>query len=522
MYIFNSEFWAYFAGLNLFQKIQMIATEPELTVLAGVFIVGLFIGWRMMPKKRDITHGSAEWGTIKDAEKAGYVVKNIDDTQQTLVGKLGGKVLGLMYHTLIVAKARGGKGVGYVIPNLLKYRGSVICNDIKGENYTITSGAREKMGQNVYKFDPYGYVKGGESHRFNPLDYIHDCDPEGITRARDLADIIAGPHDGGDSFFSDYAKKIIVLWTLYVCVKCDPEKRNLRSVRDFIALPQEKVRALLAEMANMPEFFGVIMNNASALLTLMGGEGGEESKTYMSVQASADVMTAFLDDPRVADSLSATDFKMETFKYIPSTLYIIVEAANLNVSQMLLKMIYTYAIKLNMTFDAPAEVKELGLKAMDKPLKFFMDEFAQLGRFDIVKQTMPLSAGYGVWFCIIVQDITQLKAAYKESAGDFFTNATRVFIGAENEQTAKVISESCGKTTVKQSSYTVKPGLFFDSKQLSCSSTGRELLTVGEAMQMPVERPILIAGGVKPLKIQRFTYFKDAEFKGLFKKFDTF
>lgn len=161
MYIFSSEFWAYFGGLNLFQKMQVIAQEPVLTVLAGAVVVGLFIGWRMMPKKRDITHGSAEWGTIKDAEKAGYVVKNIDDTQQTLVGKLGGKVLGLMYHTLIVAKARGGKGVGYVIPNLLKYRGSVICNDIKGENYAITADARENMGQNVYKFDPYNYVKKG-------------------------------------------------------------------------------------------------------------------------------------------------------------------------------------------------------------------------------------------------------------------------------------------------------------------------------------------------------------------------
>ena len=275
-------------------------------------------------------------------------------------------------------------------------------------------------------------------------------------------------------------------------------------MRDFIALPQEKVRALLAEMSNMPEFFGVIMNNASALLTLMGGEGGEESKTYMSVQATADVMTAFLDDPRVADSLSATDFKMETFKYIPSTLYIIVEAANMNVSQMLLKMIYTYAIKLNMTFDAPTEIEELGIKKMDKPLKFIMDEFAQLGRFEIVKQMMPLSAGYDVWFCIIIQDIMQLKAAYKEDTGEFLTNATRVFVGAESEQTAKVISDSCGKTTVKQNSYTVKPGVIFNSNQLSCSSTSRELLTVGEAMQMSVERPILIAGGVKPLKIQRF------------------
>ena len=519
MYIFNTEFWADFAGLNLFQKIQLIAQEPVLATMAGAVLIGLFIAWRMIPKKQDITHGSASWGTIKDAEKAGYVVENIDDTQQTLVGKLGGKILGVMYHSLIVAKTRGGKGVGFVVPNLLKYRGSVVCNDIKGENFCITAGAREKMGQNVYKFDPYGYVKDGEAHRFNPLDYIHDGDPEGITRARDLADIIAGPQHGGEAFFSDYAKKIIVLWTLYVCVKCEPEKRNLRSVRDFIALPQEKIRALLVEMSTMPEFFGVIMNNASTLLALMGGEGGEESKTYMSVQATADVMTAFLDDPRVADSLSATDFKLETFKYIPSTLYIIVEAANLNVSQMLLKMVYTYAIKLNTTFEAPAEIKELGLKQMDKPMKFFMDEFAQLGRFEIVKQMMPLSAGYDVWFCIIIQDIMQLKAAYKEDAGEFLTNATRVFVGAENEPTAKVISESCGKTTVKQSSYTVKRGAFFDSKQLSCSSTARDLLTVGEAMQMPVERPILIAGGVKPLKIQRFSHYKDSEFKGLFKEF---
>ena len=529
IYIFDLNFWQYFFNdLSFMQQIQMVA-DNYLLWFAFSVILGL-PGWCLVKmfkiafaKKTDITHGSAEWGTIQDAAKAGLVMDSYSD-KKTVVGRLCGKVLGTLYHTLIVAKTRGGKGVGFVIPNLLKYKGSFICNDLKGENYCRTHRQREKLGNQIFKFDPYEEIKGEENHGFNPFDYIKAGDPEAITLARQISDIIASPQKNGDAFFLEYGKKVLTMWILYVCAKFEGEERSLATVRRLITLQESEVAELLKEMQEMDDFDEVIKRNANKLLELRG-DGQKKSDTLLSIYATADTMTAWLDDTRVAKSLSKSDFALEMFRYEPSTLYIVVSPKNLDVSQMMIKIIYTIAIQQNLTMEPPLLAKEQGLKMSKYPLKFLMDEFAQLEKFEVVKKAMPISAGYGIWFIIIIQGIQQLRDYYGDGADEFLTNCTKIFVGAEEENTARKISEMCGKKTEGQISYTEKPVFFglFTQKVPNHSTTARDLITVGEAIQMPVEKPIFLTGAVKPLKIDRITYWdKDPDFAGLYDDYDSF
>lgn len=529
MYIFGADFWAYFFSLNILQKIQLIVQETELTVLAGALIVCLVIVFRMVSKPRqNITHGSATWGTVEDAKKLGrkrkvkaidnFIIDNIETTAKTIVAFMynGAKkvFIGVRYHLLLIAKTRSGKGKSNVLPNLLKYPWSVICNDIKGENYLRTFEKRQKMGQEIFKIDPFGCVKEFPSNKFNPLDYLAEGDEDCVTRARDLADLIGGTPPSGEPFFSDYAKKIITMWILYICVKYEGKERSLVTLRKLATLPSDAVKKILEDAIGMDNFNGILRQNAAAILSLMGKEEGKDSATFLSVYSSVDVMTAFLDDPRIAETLSETDFDVATFRYMPSTLYIVVDASNLGVSTLFMRIIYTIAIKKNMTWEVPESMKKLGLEVnMDYPLKFIMDEFAQLKHFEVIEEAMPLAAGYGICFCIIVQSVKQLYKHYKDGANEFLNNATKVFIGAEDVETAEMISKLCGKTTVMQQSYTVKPGAFFDSKQFSYSPVARDLITPGEAIQLSVDTPILLSGDMKPLKMQAISYYEDEEFK---------
>ena len=529
MYILYVDFWRYFFNdLTFMQQIQMVTDNYPLW-FAFLVILGVpgWALWKLLviafEKKPDVTHGSAEWGTIQDAAKAGIIIENYSD-KRTIVGRLCGKVLGTLYHTLIVAKTRGGKGVGFVIPNLLKYKGSFICNDLKGENYCRTHKQREKLGNQIFKFDPYEEIKGEESHGFNPFDYIKAGDPEAITLARQISDIIASPQKDGDAFFVEYGKKVLTMWILYVCAKFEGEERSLATVRRLITLQEAEVAELLKEMQEMDDFDEVIKRNANKLLELRG-DGQKKSDTLLSIYATADTMTAWLDDTRVAKSLSKSDFALEMFRYEPSTLYIVVSPKNLDVSQMMIKIIYTIAIQQNLTMEPPLLAKEQGLKMSKYPLKFLMDEFAQLEKFEVVKKAMPISAGYGIWFIIIIQGIQQLRDYYGDGADEFLTNCTKIFVGAEEENTARKISEMCGKKTEGQISYTEKPIFFglFTQKVPNYSTTARDLITVGEAIQMPVEKPIFLTGAVKPLKIDRITYWdKDPDFAGLFDPYDSF
>jgi hypothetical protein len=65
---------------------------------------------------------------------------------------------------LCFAPTRSGKGVGLVVPTLLTWPGSCIVHDIKGENWTLTSGFRSRHGR-VLLFDP----TNAKSAAYNPL-----------------------------------------------------------------------------------------------------------------------------------------------------------------------------------------------------------------------------------------------------------------------------------------------------------------------------------------------------------------
>ena len=61
--------------------------------------------------------------------------------QGLLLGVYKGKYLCeySFQHVLLFAPTGSGKGVGFVIPNLLFWTDSVIVHDVKGENYELTS-----------------------------------------------------------------------------------------------------------------------------------------------------------------------------------------------------------------------------------------------------------------------------------------------------------------------------------------------------------------------------------------------
>ena len=57
-------------------------------------------------------------------------------------------------HLLTIAPTGAGKGRGVIIPNLLRFEGSVIVIDPKGETWHVTARRRKEMGQEVRLLDP--------------------------------------------------------------------------------------------------------------------------------------------------------------------------------------------------------------------------------------------------------------------------------------------------------------------------------------------------------------------------------
>ena len=118
---------------------------------AALGIPGL-VAWTLLPPKP--LHGAAR--LARPGEIAGAQLYRAG-AHSILLGRHRGRLLAFNgdLHPFLAAATGTGKGVGFVVPNLLHWQGSAIVLDIKGENYTLTSGYRGRtLGQKVYRFDP--------------------------------------------------------------------------------------------------------------------------------------------------------------------------------------------------------------------------------------------------------------------------------------------------------------------------------------------------------------------------------
>lgn len=498
----------YFISLDLFGMLKYLF--QNINTVFFVVAVGTIVYFLMrlfvFPEKKSKVHGSATWGDINDVKKKKLVCSA---GERVLLGKIGGDFIGSPYHSLVCAKTRAGKGVGIIIPTLLTYKGSIICNDVKGENYVVTTERRERMGQEVYCIDLYGEVTD-KTHCYNPLDSIAiGYDKEAITKARGIVETIAECLAKTDAFFQEYGKVLVTAVVLYVSAKYTGTERTLNKVRSLLTSKDSEKMAMFSEMQEMEEYDNNIQKTANMVVELLGEDAAKEKNvTILGVFANAAVVTAFLDDKNISDVLSKSDFDFSMFRYEPSTLYFVVKPSRKVLCNLLLRLLYSASLEHTMTNKKPVQAQEAGLERMKYPLVYLMDEFAQLMSFPIVKDALPVAAGYGINFCIIVQGLMQLQEHYDKGSGEFTTNCLKLFMGAEDTQTAGFISDMCGDATVEAYS-------FDDKGKKSTSFVQRKLITVGEVLQSEAEEPFLLAGGMRPLRIERITYHEDSFFKKL-------
>ena len=163
----TSWYWQFAIGDGVSTQIkEMFATASSIIVMGGAASVaaGLFVSYiksKNQPDAIDL-HGSARWGNIEDARGAHLLDKDKNGYGRGVyVGSIqdkNGATHALRHdgkeHVLVFAPTRSGKGVGLVLPTLLSWPHSVLVNDLKGENFALTSGYRKSQGHKVMRFDP--------------------------------------------------------------------------------------------------------------------------------------------------------------------------------------------------------------------------------------------------------------------------------------------------------------------------------------------------------------------------------
>jgi type IV secretion system protein VirD4 len=135
-------------------------------------------------------------------------------------------------------------------------------------------------------------------------------------------------------------------------------------------------------------------------------------------------------------------------------------------------------------------------------------------------------AGYGVSLWMFIQDLNQIKDIY-ERWGTFLSNCSvRMAFGTNDVETAKVLSEMLGTTTIRVEGEGTSSDAGFkllgskNSTSTNVSETARPLMTPDEVMRMPFDAQLIFVQGGKPIVAEKVFYFSDPFFKGKFDSWD--
>jgi len=499
----------------------------EWAVILPPTFIGAVFGfqyWRMVSGADDFfgltgdSHGSARFASRKELKKHqggdGLLIGRNPHTGRLL--RYDGPA-----HLITLAPTRAGKGVGTVIPNLLGVDRSVLVIDPKGENARIAGEARRRLGT-THVLDPFE-VSGMPSAAYNPLDRLT---PDSLDLGEDAASLTEAlvmdpPGQVTEAHWNEEAKAILGGLIMFCVCHEDRDRRCLATVREYLTLPPEKLRALLELMQDSDAAGGLIARAANRFL-------GKADREAASVLSNAQRHTHFLDSPRIAKVTSRSDFHFSDLCHRITSVFLVLPPNRMDAYSRWLRLLVSQALQ-DIARDAEVSQKPSGSSPalsgastasvsatgrLKAPTLFLLDEFAALGRLEAVERAMGLMAGYGLQLWPILQDMSQLKDLYGERAGTFIANAgVQQVFGVNDFETAKWLSQMIGQETTGFQTDSYKPG---DNPSFSNNLTGRDLLTPDEIMQMPPDLQLLRVQGQPSALAQKLRYYADPEFKGLF------
>ena len=420
----------------------------------------------------------------------------------------------LIYHgqqgVLLAAATRTGKGVGFVIPNLLHYPESMVVRDIKLENFKYTSLYRQRHGHEVYLWAPFSET--GDTHCWNIFDAVWQR-PEHLQ----IGDIMSigdalypAKVEPRARFFNDNARSLFLGLTLYLretpgmpvtlgeilrqsSGKGKPTKDYLKGIleqrtRTDTDVPPLSWRCVdaLNRFLNQPE-------------TTLGN-------VLSTFNAPLQIFT----DPVVEAATSKSDFDLGDLRKRRMTIYVGMAPGKLAEAsaQLLINLFYSQLVNVNLR-ELPADNPELKYQCL-----LLDDEATAAGKIEIIAQANGYMAGYNLRLATVIQSVAQVTECYGEQgARTLITNHGMHLLYPPREQKdANEYSEMLGYFTAIARSKTRNRGARSNSTGESESGQKRALMLPQELKAMDQGKLIITLENCKPIEAEKALFYKHPVF----------
>lgn len=504
-------------GRNLFELMEVLTekmnhpfqlhyteyTIKSMLVCTLLYAAGIGIFYSSQKNyRRGEEHGSARWGDARQICKK-YSQKpysqNILLTQNFRISLDTHKHRRCL-NILVVGGSGAGKSRGFALPNIMQCCCSMVITDPKAELLRKTGGLLEKKGYEVRVFD---LINPDTSFCYNPFEYVHD--DKDVLRL--ISNLIQNTTPKGsqssDPFWEKSETALLQALMLYLLHEAPPEEQNFAMIMEMLGSAQVKEEDedyespldILFDRLEMRDPDSIAVKQYHIYKQAAG-------KTAKSILISVGVRLAAFNLPQIAKLTNTDELDLSSMGERKVALFCCIPDADTSLNY-LVGMIYS---QLFQTLYYMADRVHGG--ALPVPVNCIMDEFPNVSLPNEFEKILATCRSRSIYCRIIIQNMSQLKALFKDSWESLVGNCDEfLYLGGNEKETHKYVSELLGKETIDTNTYGQTKGKS-GSYSTNFQQSGRELLQPDEVRMLDNQNALLFIRGERPILDAKYDLMK--------------
>lgn len=469
--------------------------------------IGVYYATRLNRRPGE-EHGSAKWGNVRELDRK-YRDRDPENNvilSQHLKMGLNGKKHRRNLLQIVVGGSGAGKTRFLVKPNVYLANTSFIVTDPKGE---ILRAAGPLLLQKGYTLRVFDLVDPAHSDCYNPFHYIRkDAD---VFRLIDNFIKNTTPKNAANSdpFWEKAETALESALMLYLLHEAPPEEQTLEMLLTMIEYggaseddeDYQSPLDLLFEALEEEEPDHIAVREYRIFKQAAG-------KTARSILVSAAVRLSVFTLSEIQAITANDTLELGKLGERKQAIFCVIPDSNDNSLNFLVGMLYTQAFQ-----ELYYQADRVHGGSLPIPVRLMFDEFANVALPDGYARLQSTMRSRNVMATIILQNISQLKALFKDDWEGIIGNADAfVYLGGNEQSTHKYVSELLGKETIDTATHSQSKGRNGSFSQ-NFQQTGRELMTPDEVRMLDNAKAIILIRGERPVVDDKYDILRHPNIK---------
>ena len=473
-------------------------TPYTLKFIAGALVVYAFAVVLFVSSKQNRRpgeeHGSARWGDPRQLDRK---YRDKDPKRNAILTQHLRMSLNSRQHfrnllQIVVGGSGAGKTRYIVKPNIYEANASYIATDPKGELARDSIALLLREGYTIKVFD---LVDPERSDCYNPFHYIrNDADVLKLI-ANFIRNTTPKNAHSNDPFWEKSETALDSALMLYLLHEAPPEDQTMEMMLTMLEYGAAK-EGDGDHVSALDLLFQALEEENPNHIAVRQYKVFKQapSETAMSILISAAVRLAPFSLPEIQRITAKDEMELGKLGERKQAIFCIIPDSNDVSLNFLVGMLYSQAFQ-ELYFQAD----KVHGGSLPIPVRLMFDEFANVSLPDGYARLQATMRSRNVMATIILQNISQLKALFKDDWEGIIGNADAfIYLGGNEQSTHKYVSELLGKETIQTQTSSQSKGRNGSYSQ-NFQQAGRELLTPDEVRMLDNKKAIVLIRGEAPV-----------------------